>query len=80
MPPEHCYMVMNSPTDIHLFTHREHILPSVKISFSAFPGTKFEILPFTGMDVHVKVTRAGEMITETIIAKCMPIWQEPCHL
>lgn len=76
----HVYMVYNSAKDIHVFERREHILPSVAISYCRCPGYSFTVKEGTGKDIHVSVTNAkGEEVT-TIVAMCLPVWTEPSHL
>lgn len=75
------WMVRNSDTDIHLFNRREHLEPSVRISYSACEDVVIKphyIAREAIFDVTGK--RNGEPFTEQVVARCLPVWTEPSHL
>jgi hypothetical protein len=81
MVGHHVYMVVNSVTDIHLFEKDEDILPSVRISYHKVPNLTFKV-ERDCLDVIVHVLNADGTPYQTIPtrAKCVPVWNEPCHL
>jgi len=84
------WMLRNSDTDIHVFNRFEHLLPSVKISYSRCIDVQIEQSERTSYEVTYRVTgkrvdkAQGEefftLFDETIQFKCLPVWTEPCQL
>lgn len=84
------WMLRNSDTDIHVFNRFEHLLPSVKISYSKCLDVQIEQSERTSHEVIYRVTgkrvdnTQGEKFyisfEEQVIFKCLPVWTEPCHL
>lgn len=75
------WMVRNSDTDIHVFNRREHLRPSVNISYSRCQDVSV-VEDWSAREVVFTVTgkRDGEPFTDTIKAQCFPVWTEPSHL
>lgn len=75
------WMCRNSDTDIHLFNRREHLLPSVRISYSACKDVVIEMHDREdGIYFDVSGMRNNKPFAETIFFKRCPVWTEPCHL
>ncbi len=84
------WMIRNSATDIHIFEKREHLLPSVKFSYHGCKdvhivekneNTPLPSVSFTVTGFRTKAqSEEGERFEEKIIAQCLPVWTEPCHI
>lgn len=84
------WMLRNSDTDIHVFNRFEHLLPSVKISYSSCLNIQIEQLERSSYEVIYRVigkrvdkAQGEEFYTsfdELVTFKCLPVWTEPCHL
>jgi hypothetical protein len=78
----HVWMLYNSPTDIHLFNSEDHILPSVRITYSRCTDVKIESKREIN-DITYEVdftTPDGEKKHEKLEFKCLPVWESPSHL
>lgn len=75
------WMIRNSDTDIHLFNRREHLKPSVAISYSTCQDVGIAELwePRKAM-FTVTGKRGGVDFKEFVTATCFPVWTEPSHL
>lgn len=75
------WMCRNSDTDIHIFNRREHLLPSVELSFSRCKDVKVEKKEeFRNVTYTVTGTRDDGPFEEKITFQCIPVWTEPSHL
>jgi hypothetical protein len=76
------WMLRNSDTDIHLFNRREHLKPSIEISYSRCQDVTISIISETaqGVTFRIEGKRNGNKFDETIYFKRLPIWTEPSHL
>lgn len=80
------WMLRNSDTDVHLFARREHLEPSVSISYSTCKHVK--IVQQAGSEypadtVAYRVTGARDdsgWFDELVIFRRYPVWTEPSHL
>lgn len=82
----HVYLLRNSDTDMHVFDKEEHLLPSVRISYSKAHQLKIEPGPFDMRYVTFKVSGTWDKegvahpFEETITFHRLPVWDEPSHL
>lgn len=75
------WMLRNSDTDIHVFNRADHLLPSVRISYSACKDVTVDSVRRPHEIVFtVSGKRNGEDFSDVIVFKQLPVWTEPCHL
>jgi hypothetical protein len=80
------WMLRNSDTDIHVFNRYDHLLPSVKITYSRCINVQIEQISHTSREVIYRIRGKRELehteadFEELCIFFCLPVWTEPCHL
>lgn len=91
MVSSHVYMIVNSVTDIHLFDNDKHIRPSIEISYHKCRDVKITVT-HDNFHHHYKVEykkpaetnkdipNDDTVYTAEIVVRCIPVWNEPCHL
>lgn len=76
------WMLRNSDTDIQLFNRQDHILPSLRITFSACQNVNIIRSHATANELIyiVEAILDGKDIHERFEFQRLPVWTEPCHL